>query len=129
MNKTEDQEKLLAIQALARNITKDLSQKDRDEVAGLVVSSVLLITIKKAMDEQKLLKKDLAQKIGTSPSYISQLFNGDRLLNMVTFAKMLKALDLQIDVAGRSKSDAPATHRQSIEALPNLHKSFQKQAV
>ena len=114
---------------MARNITKDLSQKDRDEVAGLVVSSVLLITIKKAMDEQKLLKKDLAQKIGTSPSYISQLFNGDRLLNMVTFAKMLKALDLQIDVAGRSKYDASATHRQSIEALPNLHKSFQKQAV
>jgi ribosome-binding protein aMBF1 (putative translation factor) len=44
-------------------------------------------------------RKDLAEKIGTSPSYISQLFQGDKLINMNTLAIMQKVMGIQFEVS------------------------------
>jgi hypothetical protein len=33
-------------------------------------------------------KKELAVALGTSPSYITQLFQGDKLINLITLAKL-----------------------------------------
>jgi ribosome-binding protein aMBF1 (putative translation factor) len=44
-------------------------------------------------------RKELAQKVGTSASYITQLMRGDKLINMVTLAKMQKALSIKFDVS------------------------------
>lgn len=44
-------------------------------------------------------RKQLAEKIGTSASYITQLFRGDKLVNMITLAKFQKALGLEFEIA------------------------------
>lgn len=44
-------------------------------------------------------RKQLAQKVGTSASYITQLMRGDKLINMLTLAKMQKALDIKFDIS------------------------------
>ena len=49
--------------------------------------------------QKGLKKKDLAQKIGTSASYITQLYRGHKLLNLMTLAKLQKALDIEFDIA------------------------------
>lgn len=44
-------------------------------------------------------RKQLAEKVGTSASYITQLFRGDKMINMLTLAKFQKALGLEFDIA------------------------------
>jgi transcriptional regulator with XRE-family HTH domain len=44
-------------------------------------------------------RKQLAEKVGTSASYITQLFRGDKLINMITLAKFQKALGLEFEIA------------------------------
>jgi ribosome-binding protein aMBF1 (putative translation factor) len=44
-------------------------------------------------------RKELAKKVGTSASYITQLMRGDKLINMLTLAKMQKALNIKFDVS------------------------------
>jgi hypothetical protein len=36
--------------------------------------------------------------VGTSPSYITQLYRGDKLVNMLTLARFQKALDLEFEI-------------------------------
>ncbi len=44
-------------------------------------------------------RKELASKVGTSASYITQLFRGDKLVNMITLAKFQKALGIEFDIS------------------------------
>ena len=50
-------------------------------------------------------KKQMSKLIGTSPSYITQLFRGDKLINLLTLAKFEKALNLEFDIKAYSKSE------------------------
>jgi len=44
-------------------------------------------------------RKDLAKKIGTSPSYITQLFRGTKLINLEMIAKMQDALNIKFNIS------------------------------
>ncbi|MEZ5030692.1 MAG: helix-turn-helix transcriptional regulator [Saprospiraceae bacterium] len=50
------------------------------------------------MEENNLSRKQLAEMIGTSPSYITQLFNNTRIINLQTIAKLEMALGLRFEV-------------------------------
>jgi transcriptional regulator with XRE-family HTH domain len=64
-----------------------------------------LSEIEKISPEGKNLKnKDLAAKLGVSPSYITQLFNGDKLLNFTMLAKIQKVYNLTFEIKA-SKND------------------------
>lgn len=43
-------------------------------------------------------QKELAKAINTSPSFINQLFSGDKLCNLITLAKFQKSFDIIFDV-------------------------------
>ncbi|MDP4188506.1 MAG: helix-turn-helix transcriptional regulator [Bacteroidota bacterium] len=47
-------------------------------------------------------KKDLAKKLGVSASFISQLFNGDKLLNFNLLAKIQKIFNLTFEIKAQS---------------------------
>ena len=55
--------------------------------------------IQKIADDKSLNRKDLAQKIGPSASYITQLFRGDKLINLTTLAKFQKELDFKFSIS------------------------------
>jgi transcriptional regulator with XRE-family HTH domain len=57
-----------------------------------------LSELEKMAEDGKIKKKDLAKKIGTSASYITQLFNGDKLVNLLTLAKIQDAYDFTFDI-------------------------------
>ncbi len=65
-----------------------------------------LSEIAKVMENKKINKKDLAKIIGTSPSYITQLFRGDKLVNFKTLAKIQKGLDVKFEVKIKKKQEA-----------------------
>ncbi len=43
-------------------------------------------------------RKDLAAQIKTSPSFISQLFQEDKLINFTTLAKIQKVMGLEFEI-------------------------------
>jgi ribosome-binding protein aMBF1 (putative translation factor) len=58
------------------------------------------------MEEMDISKKELAQKIGTSASFITQLFIGDRKPNWNILAKMSIALGIDFKIL---TDDSPAS--------------------
>jgi ribosome-binding protein aMBF1 (putative translation factor) len=55
--------------------------------------------VQKIADEKKLSRKELAEKVGTSASYITQLFRGDKLVNMTIIAKFQKELGFKFNIS------------------------------
>ena len=80
-------------QLLTYTIEED--QLDHD---AQMLAYQFLAKIDKAMMDKAMSKKDLAEKIGTSPAFITQLFRGDRKPNWNILAKMQKELGLEFKV-------------------------------
>ena len=43
-------------------------------------------------------KKELAQMLHTSPSYITQLYNGDKLMNLEMISRIQEAFNLEFEI-------------------------------
>lgn len=80
----------------------NLSEQDKlDNDAKLIMFHFLDI-IERKRDKLGWTRKQLGESIGTSASYITQLFRGDKLLNMPTLAKMQKALNLKFEISEKT---------------------------
>ncbi len=67
-----------------------------DEAALLMFRFLSIIETKRK--KLRWTRRQLAEKIGTSPSYLTQLFRGDKLINMLTLAKFEKALNIDFEI-------------------------------
>lgn len=47
-------------------------------------------------------KKDLAKALETSPGYITQLFRGDKLINLTMLAKIQDVFDIRFEITAKS---------------------------
>ncbi len=54
--------------------------------------------IEELMEQENISKAELAEKLSTSKSYITQLFSGDKLFNMKTLVKLQRALDFNFKI-------------------------------
>lgn len=63
-----------------------------------LLSFRFLDVIERKIKKEGLSRKELAQKVGTSPSYITQLFRGDKLINLSILAKMKQALNIEFEI-------------------------------
>ena len=50
-------------------------------------------------------RKELAQKIGTSASFLTQLYRGSKLLNLTTIAKLEKALGITFTIKAEIETE------------------------
>ena len=57
-----------------------------------------LSEVERISEEKKLNRKQLAALIGTSASYITQLFRGNKLVNMETIAKFQLLFDVTFEI-------------------------------
>ena len=69
-----------------------LSEKDQNEVDSLVLAAQFLSHFTTILDERNISRKHLAQQIGVSPSWLTQIFRGDKLPNWETIVKIQKYL-------------------------------------
>ncbi len=84
------------------------SPEEQVEHRAQMLSYIFLSEAQKAMDRKGWTRKRLADEIGTSASYLTQLFRGDRLLNFKTVAKIEAALGIEFDItASTPKSVDP----------------------
>lgn len=79
------------------------TEEDKYALKGQVLALKFLSEIDEAMASRKMKKKELAKKVGTSASYITQLFMGDRKPNWEILAKMADALDIDFYVTTKEK--------------------------
>ena len=75
------------------------SEEEKLESSARLLMFRFLSIIEVRCEELGWNRKQLAQKVGTSASYITQLFRGDKLINMLTLAKFQKALGLEFEIA------------------------------
>jgi ribosome-binding protein aMBF1 (putative translation factor) len=77
------------------------ARTDADQIMEdtLLFGFRFLSIIDRHMEEKGITKKALAEKIGASPSYITQLFRGQVRVNLEFISKVEKALEIRFSVA------------------------------
>lgn len=65
-----------------------------------------LTQIEQELENQSMTQKELANKIGTSASYISGFFNLNKLINLKTLAKIEIALGINFELKQQPKIDS-----------------------
>lgn len=73
------------------------------EVEAKVLASKVLSEISTITDKKELNRKSVAKLIGTSASYLTQLYRGSKLLNFITLAKLKDKLDLDFEIKIKEK--------------------------
>jgi len=74
------------------------NEEEKLEHDAQMISYKILSEIEKLCDERKIKKKDLAELVGTSKSYITQLFSGVKSINTNIMAKFENALDVKFEI-------------------------------
>lgn len=73
------------------------NEEEKIEHDASMISFRILSEIEKLCDARQIKKKDLAEMVGTSKSYITQLFNGTKSINTQIMAKFENALDITFE--------------------------------
>jgi len=94
-------------------------ENELSEVAHLtqMLSYRFLSEIEILTDEREISRKELAQSIGVSPSYLTQLYRGVKPLNFETLAKIEFVLDFRFEIKAVEKSLLEIDH--NIETVWN----------
>jgi len=77
------------------------SENEELEHEAKMIMYKFLSELEKINENEKIVKKDLAEAINVSPSYITQLFNGARLINLLTIAKIQKAYNISFEIIAK----------------------------
>src|SRR5664279_5655478 len=72
-------------------------EDELDHKAKMIMFRILS-EVEKLAESRKMTHKDLAMEIGTSASYITQLYRGNKLLNLSTIAKFEIAFGVTFNI-------------------------------
>ncbi len=75
----------------------DSKEKETEHEAKMIMFR-FLSELEKLNGDKPIKGKELAEAIGTSPSFITQLFHGNKLINLTTLAKIQNAFDFTYDI-------------------------------
>ncbi|MFP4105100.1 MAG: helix-turn-helix domain-containing protein [Phycisphaerae bacterium] len=84
-------------------IARDDEMQRLYEEEGAVMDASLVVT--RLMEEQGVSQKELAERLGTSRSSVSQLLNGSRNMTIRTMAKLLYELGHRLEVNSAPRSN------------------------
>lgn len=80
------------------------SENEKLELEAELLHLKFVGVIEELMEQENITKAELAERLSTSKSYITQLFTGDKLFNMKTLVKLQRALNFNFKVdADRKK--------------------------
>jgi len=111
---------------------KPIYQPTADEELALAELMLMAKFLSEIEQQQKLKdidRKTLAALIGTSPSYLTQVFRGDKPLNFKTLAKIQAVLNIRFEVSVSiidepilNKKDNQTKHLNLISPIYNSYK-------
>ncbi len=103
MNTNLEQTKKQEIEAKFNSFFSRLTIENPIEFVAETIHADFICLIEQIMKEQGLSYKELAEKLGTSKGYVSQLFNGKKLVNLEMIARLQKVLDIQFEIVPRKQ--------------------------
>lgn len=86
------------IQKAFYNAFLSIDSKEELEHDTKMLMYRFLSEIERLSEEKVINRKELARLIGTSASYITQLFRGNKILNLETIAKFQKVFDINFEI-------------------------------
>jgi transcriptional regulator with XRE-family HTH domain len=81
----------------------DFSEKDQKELDALWLAAQFLSIIQDEITLQQITRKELALRIGTSASWLTQVFRGDKLPNLETITQLQKALNIEFEIRQKNE--------------------------
>lgn len=121
MNTKSLNEDYSAIQWAFDEILEPTDPGDKAELGAKMLMAQFLSQIQEEADRRQLRRKDLAEMIGTSASYLTQLFRGHKLMNLTTAAKFQMALDLKFEIREVSREKSGIPKKDIAEYLNNWY--------
>ena len=104
-------------------ILSSLSTNDKYDIEAKLIMAQFINGILSVMESTKVSRKDLAEKIDTSASFITQIFKGTKSINFLALAKIQEALNIKFTVnVKRKKGEIKFDPKAIIE----MSKSFQE---
>ncbi len=86
------------IQSRAKSLLSIDTPEERHELEKTRLHFAFLSGIERSMEAQNISREELAQRIGTSTGYLTELFRGTKSLNFDILAKMNIALNVDFRV-------------------------------
>lgn len=125
MNMKSSNKKLKEIEKSFETFFSFDNEKDQVEMDAKFLMAQFLSEIQEVVDDRGLKRNELAESIGTSASYLTQLFRGHKLINLITLAKLQKALDIKFDIklSGKDKYANPLNEENIVEFLDKWFES------
>lgn len=84
---------------MSKTISNHLKFKNEEEIISHYADCIsldIVYELKKVMEQKNMNKVELAKLLGTSKSYITQLFSGDKLINLKLLGKIKRKLNIQV---------------------------------
>lgn len=97
--------KISQIKNQFENLLLNKSLDEEAELEAKMIMAQFLSEIQPILDRRKIKRKDLAEMIGTSASFITQLYRGNKTISLTTLAKIKLALQLSVEIKITSHLD------------------------
>jgi len=98
-------------------LTKPLPESDAFDIERKLLSARFLSEIQKHLDSHSLKKKEFAKIMSVSPSYVTQLFLGEKLVNIDFLTRVQKKLDLKFYVSTVDHSEFESLFESSLDKI------------
>jgi len=91
------------------------NQEDKAEHDSKILMFKFLSIIEDEMILRNMSKKDLANHLNTSPSYITQLFRGTKTINLIKLAQLqsIFSIEFEIQLVNKAKKKSIGTFKKS----------------
>ena len=86
------------IQEDFKNLLKFKNEDDKSQFEAEMLHLAIMNKIRILMNEKKMNKAQLAKELSISKGYITQLFTGDKLLNLKTLVKIQRIFKVNINM-------------------------------
>jgi transcriptional regulator with XRE-family HTH domain len=104
------------LKQLETAIGKIDQEQDIDHEAKMIMYR-FLSEVERVSEDMHLNRKEIAARIGTSASYITQLFRGNKLINMHTIAKFQELLNIKFEIKAIPNNIADSFNEVNLESL------------
>ena len=96
-----------------KRIMDSLTESEKIESDSFILMSSFLSLIEIVQEEKGITRKELASLIKTSPSYLTQVFRGDKPLNFITLAKIQRELGIRFTVGVKQPKKESTTRKKA----------------
>jgi transcriptional regulator with XRE-family HTH domain len=93
-------------------------EEELEHEAYMIMFRFLSELEKLSSGDRPLRKNELAKKLGVSPSYITQLYNGSKLINLNTLAKIETAFDITFKIKASQNESLYSAGDITFESFP-----------